>query len=99
MRMIHSLVTAKVDNDRWPVVAKAIDFASAVNACPSGILVTDPTEQDNPIVFVNSAFTELTGYSSAEAIGRNCRFLQGPDTDRKVVSDIRDAPAISIEPP
>jgi len=62
-------------------------------SCPSGIVITDPSKADNPIVFVNAAFTELTGYSAAEAIGRNCRFLQGPLTDRMVISEIREAVA------
>jgi PAS domain S-box-containing protein/diguanylate cyclase (GGDEF)-like protein len=70
---------------------QSIDYASAVLSCPSGIVITDPSKADNPIVFVNPAFTELTGYSSAEAIGRNCRFLQGLLTDQKVISEIRAA--------
>jgi len=72
-------------------IGQSIDYASAVLSCPSGIVITDPSKADNPIVFVNPAFTELTGYSSAEAIGRNCRFLQGLLTDRKVISEIREA--------
>jgi len=72
-------------------IGQSIDYASAVLSCPSGIVITDPIKADNPIVFVNPAFTELTGYSSAEAIGRNCRFLQGLLTDRKVISEIREA--------
>jgi len=76
---------------RRSTVDDHIDYASAVRFCPLGIVLTDPSKPGNPIVFVNPAFTELTGYSAAEAIGRNCRFLRGPDTDRKVVLDIRDA--------
>jgi PAS domain S-box-containing protein/diguanylate cyclase (GGDEF)-like protein len=72
-------------------IGKPIDYASAVLACPSGIVITDPAKTDNPIVFVNPAFTVLTGYSSAEAIGQNCRFLQGKLTDRGVISEIRHA--------
>jgi len=68
-----------------------IDYASAVLSCPSGIVITDPCRAGNPIVFVNQAFTDLTGYSSAEAIGRNCRFLQGPSSDRTVISELREA--------
>jgi PAS domain-containing protein len=69
-------------------IGQSIDYASAVLTCPSGIVITDPSKPDNPIVFVNPAFTELTGYSSTEAIGRNCRFLQGPLSDPKVISEI-----------
>jgi PAS domain S-box-containing protein len=46
---------------------------------------------DQPIVFVNAAFTRITGYSATEAMGRNCRFLQGRDTDRDMVEKMRRA--------
>ncbi len=42
-------------------------------------------------MFVNDAFSKLTGYARDEILGRNCRFLQGPDTDRDDVARIRDA--------
>jgi len=73
------------------VPGSLIDYASAVLACPSGMVITDPCRAGNPIVFVNPAFTDLTGYSSTEAIGRNCRFLQGPSSDRTVISELREA--------
>lgn len=68
-----------------------IDYASAVLSCPSGIVITDPCRAGNPIVFVNQAFTDLTGYSSAEALGRNCRFLQGHSSDQRVIAELREA--------
>jgi PAS domain S-box-containing protein len=52
---------------------------------PFSIVLTDPTVDDNPIVYVNDAFERATGYSRAGAIGRNCRFLQGEETDRRAV--------------
>ncbi len=55
------------------------------------MIVTDPNRADNPIIFSNRAFLEMTGYSSEEIIGTNCRFLQGPETDRAVVQSIREA--------
>ncbi len=55
------------------------------------MIVTDPNRPDNPIIFANQAFLEMTGYASEEIIGSNCRFLQGPDTDRAAVQSIRDA--------
>lgn len=54
------------------------------------LCVTNPREPDNPIIFVNAAFCELTGYSEVEIIGRNCRFLQGPETDPASVERIRE---------
>lgn len=66
-------------------------FESAVNNLSSGVVITDPNLPDNPIVFVNPAFSALTGYSSAETCGRNCRFLQGAETDSSTVREIREA--------
>jgi PAS domain S-box-containing protein len=66
-------------------------FSSAVRATRMPMLITDPNRADNPIVFVNEAFSRLTGYGHQEIIGRNCRFLQGPDTDRDDVARLRDA--------
>ncbi len=55
------------------------------------MVVTDPCLPDNPIVFVNPAFIQMTGYPEDEILGRNCRFLQGADTDRTIIGDLRDA--------
>jgi PAS domain S-box-containing protein len=63
----------------------------AVLATRMSFTITDPNQPDDPLVWINPAFTETTGYSFDEAVGRNCRFLQGPDTDRAVVDEIRDS--------
>ncbi len=55
------------------------------------MVITDPRIEDNPIVYVNDAFGRLTGYDKSAVIGRNCRFLQGPDTDPDAVRRLRDA--------
>ena len=55
------------------------------------IVLSDAREADQPIIFVNSAFTKLTGYSLEEATGQNCRFLQGPLTNPSSVAAIRHA--------
>jgi PAS domain S-box-containing protein len=60
----------------------------AVAASGSGIVIADATRPDHPLTFVNAAFEELTGYSAAECLGRNCRFLQGPDTDPAAIAEI-----------
>ncbi|WP_222548018.1 PAS domain-containing protein [Asaia lannensis] len=66
-------------------------FAAAVRATRMPMVITDPGQDDNPIVFCNVAFQELTGYDREEIIGRNCRFLQGPDTDAASVARVRTA--------
>ncbi|KMO32475.1 histidine kinase, partial [Methylobacterium tarhaniae] len=66
-------------------------FAAAVRATRMPMVITDPHRPDNPIVFVNDAFTRLTGYARDEIVGRNCRFLQGPETDPDDVARIREA--------
>ena len=55
------------------------------------VVITDPALPDNPIIFVSDEFEKQTGYSPQEALGRNCRFLQGPDTDPEAVEAIRRA--------
>lgn len=54
------------------------------------ICITDPSQTDNPIVFVNAAFCALTGYSAEEILGRNCRFLQGEGTTPESLAEIRE---------
>ena len=66
-------------------------FAAAVRATRMAMIITDPRQASNPIVFANAAFLALTGYSQDEVLGRNCRFLQGRDTDPAAVEAIRDA--------
>ena len=60
-------------------------FFAAVKATRMPMIVTDPRQPDNPILFANRAFVAMTGYAPDELIGRNCRFLQGPETDPKAV--------------
>src|SRR5689334_20666744 len=66
-------------------------FTAAFKATRMPMIVTDPNQADNPIIFCNAAFEKLTGYSSSEAVGRNCRFLQGPETNPASVARIRAA--------
>lgn len=68
-------------------------FFAAVEMTRMPMVVTDPRQPDNPIVFVNRAFLDLTLYEEEELIGRNCRMLQGPQTDPATVAEIRAAVA------
>ncbi|MGA1832705.1 PAS domain-containing protein [Rhizobium wenxiniae] len=65
-------------------------FAAAFKATRMPMIVTDPNQADNPIIFCNEAFRKLTGYGDGEVIGRNCRFLQGPETDRDTIALMRE---------
>lgn len=66
-------------------------FAAAIRGTRMPMIITDPRQEDDPIVFANVAFQELSGYALNEILGRNCRFLQGPDTDPAAIAQIREA--------
>lgn len=74
-----------------PHVATPLLFGAAVEKARVAICLTDATRPDNPLAYVNPAFEALTGYSRAEAVGRNCRFLQGAGTDPSTVERLRAA--------
>ena len=70
---------------------QADPFSAAIRSTRMPIIVTDVNLPDNPIIFANNAFLSLTGYTREEVNGRNCRFLQGPETDPVTVAQIRRA--------
>ena len=53
------------------------------------VVFSDPSLPDNPMIFVSDEFEAQTGYSPDEAIGHNCRFLQGPETSPEAIQAIR----------
>ena len=66
-------------------------LATAVGAVASGIVICDATQPDRPVTFANAAFSRITGYAAEEIIGRNCRILQGRDTDPEPLERLRRA--------
>ena len=66
-------------------------FIKALQTAQQNFVVTDPSLPDNPIVYASQGFLNLTGYTLDQILGRNCRFLQGPETDPKSVERIRKA--------
>jgi PAS domain S-box-containing protein len=66
-------------------------FIKALQTAQQNFVVTDPSLPDNPIVYATQGFLNLTGYTLDQVLGRNCRFLQGPETDPKAVEKIRNA--------
>ncbi len=63
----------------------------ALDVAPIGITIADISEPDDPLIYVNDGFVEMTGYPETEAVGRNCRFLQGDETEEEPVAQMREA--------
>jgi len=63
----------------------------ALDAINQGIVIADARQVDDPIIYVNPTFERITGYTAEEARGRNCRFLQGHNSDRRIVHEMRSA--------
>jgi PAS domain S-box-containing protein len=72
-------------------IPDATVLAAALDAAHVAVTITDIAAPDSPLVYVNAAFEAITGYDRAEVLGRNCRFLQGPETDPEAVETLRAA--------
>jgi PAS domain S-box-containing protein len=75
-------------------------FFTAVEQAGLPMVVTDPRQADNPVVFANAAFVEMTGYPPDQVLGRNCRFMQGPETDAAIGAigrALRERAAVTVE--
>lgn len=66
-------------------------LSKILDSCVNGVSLADPDQEDMPLVYVNKAFETITGYTLAETVGKNCRFLQGKERDQPAVSKIREA--------
>jgi hypothetical protein len=77
--MMHMLMPGR---RRHPVL-------DAIRHSPIATVVSDPRQADNPLIAVNDAFCALTGYEESEILGRNCRFLRGPDTENGQTEKLR----------
>ena len=62
--------------------------AAALDVADDGIVISDATTPDAPIVYVSPSFERLVGYPAEEILGTNCRMVQGPGTDRETVKQI-----------
>ncbi|MGE6630307.1 PAS domain-containing protein [Bacillus sp. NPDC077027] len=67
------------------LIKKALDYTQV------GLTVTDPSLPDNPLIYINKGFLDMTGYKESEVLGRNCRFLQGDEAQEPVLNQIRSA--------
>jgi PAS domain S-box-containing protein len=57
-------------------------LAKAIESSKDGVIITDATKKDNPVMYVNKATVRMTGYGKGEFVGKNCRFLQGDDKEQ-----------------
>jgi len=85
-----SKVITDLFNERYHSKLNAIDYV-VQQSIMHGLLITDPAQADNPITYVNKAMERMTGYTSDDMIGKNCRFLQGENTDPDSVKKIKEA--------
>jgi len=74
-----------------PLVKADFSLMSSLSSSQQNFVLTDPRLPDNPIVFASPGFYSLTGFTSKEVLGRNCRFLQGPGTDIRATEVVRKA--------
>ncbi len=75
-------------------------LAAILDECVNGVTLADPDLEDAPIIYANKAFERLTGYSQAEIIGHNCRFLQGEDREQEgrfqISKAMRDCQGVEV---
>ena len=92
-KVLENLPEAVLEHCGDPSNLGAQDFnlMTSIRQSQQCFIITDPSLQDNPIVYASGDFLTLTGYSRDEVLGRNCRFLQGTDTDQQKVDGIRKA--------
>lgn len=68
-----------------------ISRGRAIEYSTQGVVITDATKPNNPIIDVNPAFEVLTGYTKKEILGKNCSFLQGDDRNQDAIKNLRKA--------
>ncbi len=83
VQLAQHFARLQAESGEFALQREALDLAGI------GFVLTDPRLDDDPIVYANRAFLEMTGYEAAEVLGRNCRFLQGPLTRAETVAELR----------
>ncbi|WP_410765842.1 bacterio-opsin activator domain-containing protein [Haloferax sp. DFSO60] len=88
---IESVVTWRRDHESASERITEDLKERSMDAAPVGISLADASLPDQPLVYINDFFESMTGYGPTEALGRNCRYLQGPETDLEHVAELREA--------
>lgn len=82
----HAIIVTLEITDRQRVADELRFKERVMDEAPVGITISDPSQPDNPLIYANAAFERITGFPTDAVIGKNCRFLQSPDTDPDTVS-------------
>lgn len=87
--------------DRKNAYEEAALFKKVIETVDTGITISDPSQEDCPLIYVNPAFTTMTGYSPQESLYKNCRFLQGEDREQQgryeIAESIKNGTSCNIE--
>ena len=89
VRLSLALHYARLQAEHLRVGGELALMRRALDLTRTGFVLSDPRLEDHPIVYASGAFLEMTGYSAEEVLGRNCRMLQGPETDPADVDRLR----------
>lgn len=90
-------VVARVVTERKATESQLKLLERSVESSTNGVTIVDAGHAELPIVYVNNAFERITGYTRKEALGRNCRFLQGEGTDPNTIKELRQGVADGAE--
>jgi len=79
----------KKNRENHPVFSE--NLIDILDQARNGITISDPNQNDNPVIYVNHALANAFGYAPEEVIGKNCRFLHGDDRNQPALEEIRQA--------
>jgi|GEM_PF-402668 PAS domain S-box-containing protein len=86
------IIMKKPESDAFNLIQRELALHdAAMESTSCGISISDARKPDMPLIYVNRAFSEMSGYLEEEVVGRNCRFLQGEDRDQDARYTIREA--------
>ncbi|NJR21181.1 MAG: PAS domain S-box protein [Richelia sp. CSU_2_1] len=89
MEAIANLLAAAIERIRYSERLQMME--RAIESSSNGIVITDATVADNPMIYVNPSFERITGYRRDELIGKSCHFWQGQGTSRDAGEELRNA--------
>lgn len=89
LQAIANVISSAVERDRQASEMNLLH--RSVDAISQGIVITDARQPNNPVIYVNRGFEEITGYKETEILGQSCNFLQGRDRQQPGLEQLREA--------